>query len=130
MPALAAKPDWNTTQASTFLNRAMRRSSSMCSVMVPEMVRTAPEPAPYFFAASTCGFHQLGMIGEPEIIVGGEIDHFASIEAGRGLASRFQHAQALIGAGFAPAIELVAEKGEWFGGGHSTPIVTLQGTSS
>ncbi len=46
VPALAAKPDWKTTHASTFLNAAMRRSSSMWMLMVPAIVRTAPEPAP------------------------------------------------------------------------------------
>src|SRR5665647_1818684 len=30
VPALAAKPDWKTTQASTFLKAAMRSSSCMC----------------------------------------------------------------------------------------------------
>ena len=35
VPALAAKPDWKTTQASTFLKRAIFSSSSMWIFMVP-----------------------------------------------------------------------------------------------
>ena len=65
VPALAAKPDWKTTQASTFLNGAMRRSSSMCRSMVPEMVRTAPEPAPYLRAASMAASTSLGCVVSP-----------------------------------------------------------------
>src|SRR5919206_28116 len=44
VPAFAVKPDWKTTQASTFLKRAIFSSSSMWIFMVPAMVRTAPEP--------------------------------------------------------------------------------------
>ena len=52
MPALAVKPDWKTTQASTFLKAAIFSSSSMWMRMVPAMVRTAPEPTPYFVVAA------------------------------------------------------------------------------
>ncbi len=56
VPAFAVKPDWKTTQASTFLNFAICSSNCMCSCMVPAMVRTAPAPAPYVLAASTAAF--------------------------------------------------------------------------
>ena len=60
VPALAAKPDWNTTHASVCLNSAMRRSSSMWMLMVPEIVRTAPDPAPYFLVAATAASTSFG----------------------------------------------------------------------
>jgi hypothetical protein len=81
VPALAAKPDWNTTQASTFLNAAMRSSSSMCSDMVPEMVRTAPEPAPYLFTCRDRCLLQLRVRGQAEVIVGRQVDDVLAIEA-------------------------------------------------
>ena len=53
VPALAAKPLWKTTTASTFLKAASRVSSSTCIAIVPEMVRTAPEPTPKSRIASS-----------------------------------------------------------------------------
>jgi hypothetical protein len=73
VPALAAKPLWKTTQASTFLKRAIFSSSSMWMRMVPAMVRTAPEPTPN--ARGGDGrFNQLGMVGQAEIVVAGQVD--------------------------------------------------------
>ena len=45
-PVLAVKPDWKVSTASTCLKVASRASSSSCRLIVPAMVRTAPEPAP------------------------------------------------------------------------------------
>src|SRR4029077_335361 len=57
-------------------------------------------------------FNQLGMRGEAEVIVGREIDDFAAIEARLGGAGRFQNAQALIRARFAPGFQLAAQVGQ------------------
>ena len=65
VPALAAKPDWNTTHASTFLKAAIRSSSSMCRLMVPEMVRTAPDPTPNLRTASSAASRSLGCVVSP-----------------------------------------------------------------
>ena len=65
VPALAAKPLWNTTTDSTCLNVASRRSSSMCISMVPEMVRTAPEPTPNFSTASSAACFSFGCVVSP-----------------------------------------------------------------
>ena len=65
VPAFAVKPDWKTTQASTFLKRAIFSSSSMWIFMVPAMVRTAPEPTPYFFVASRAASRSLGCVVRP-----------------------------------------------------------------
>ena len=45
-PVLAAKPDWKVSTASVCLNVARSASSSSWRVIVPAIVRTAPEPAP------------------------------------------------------------------------------------
>jgi hypothetical protein len=60
-----------------------------------------------FLGCLHCGLHQLGMVGEAEVIVAGEVDHLAAIEAGDRLARRFEHAQALVSACFAPGLELL-----------------------
>src|SRR5690348_10358593 len=49
------------------------------------------------------------MRGEPEVIVRGEIDDFAPVEARLGRAGRFQHPQPLIGSGLAPILQLRAK---------------------
>ena len=46
VPALAVKPLWKTTTASTCLNVASWRSSSAWIAMVPAIVRTDPDPTP------------------------------------------------------------------------------------
>ena len=46
IPTLAWYPLLNTSAASVPLKRAMRRSSSSCAVMLPEISRDAPEPQP------------------------------------------------------------------------------------
>ena len=51
-PVLAANPDWNVRTASVCLNAARSASSSSWSVIVPAIVRTAPEPAPNRSTAS------------------------------------------------------------------------------
>ena len=84
----------------------------MCSVMVPEMVRTAPEPAPYFRAASMAASQQLGMSGQAEIVVGGEVDDLLAVEARFGGARRFEDAQALVDAFGFPLVELIVQVGE------------------
>ena len=109
VPALAANPDWNTTHASTFLKRAMRSSSSMCSDIVPEMVRTAPEPTPYFFTGFDGRLAQLGMRGQPQVIVGGQVDDLPAVEARFRGALRFQDAQPLVGALVAPLLQLIVK---------------------
>jgi hypothetical protein len=45
-PVLAVKPDWNVSTAGVPLNSASSASSASCMVIVPAMVRTAPDPAP------------------------------------------------------------------------------------
>jgi hypothetical protein len=95
VPALAVKPDWKTTDASTFLKRAIFSSSSMWIDMVPAMVRTAPEPTPHFSVASKARLAKLGVRGQSQIIVGREVDDFMAVETRNGKLLRFQNAQLL-----------------------------------
>jgi hypothetical protein len=53
--------------------------------IVPAMVRTAPDPTPYFA--------ELGMSGQSQVIVRGEIDYLFSIEGADGGRLVFEYAQ-------------------------------------
>ena len=59
-PVLAVNPDWNVRVASTPLNRASSASSSSWSVIVPAIVRTAPEPAPNRSTAASAAARSRG----------------------------------------------------------------------
>jgi hypothetical protein len=65
VPEFAVNPDWNIRAASAPLNAANRRSSSSCRLMVPAMVRTAPEPAPSSVAALAAASRSLGWAARP-----------------------------------------------------------------
>ena len=64
-PVLAVKPDWKVSTASTCLKSASRRSSSSWRLMVPAMVRTAPDPAPNRRTASMAASRSLGCVLSP-----------------------------------------------------------------
>jgi hypothetical protein len=64
-PVLAVKPDWKVRTAGTCLNSARRRSSSSCRVIVPAIVRTAPDPAPKRLTASMAAFRRRGCVFRP-----------------------------------------------------------------
>ena len=93
VPALAANPDWKTTQASTFLKRAIFSSSSMWIFIVPAMVRTAPEPTPYLRVASSAASRSLGWVVRPEIVVGSEVDDLLAVEGADRRLLVIQHTQ-------------------------------------
>ena len=65
VPALAVKPDWKTREASVCLKAAILASSSMCWLMVPAMVRTEPEPAPYLSIAAWAAAISFGWVVSP-----------------------------------------------------------------
>ena len=65
VPAFDVNPDWNIRAASAPLNSANRRSSSTCRLMVPAMVRTAPEPAPSSAAAFDAASFSRGCAARP-----------------------------------------------------------------
>jgi hypothetical protein len=54
-------------------------------------------------------FPQLRVCGQPQIVVGGEVDHVLAIEARFGGALRFQNAQPLIRSGPLPAFQLLRQ---------------------
>ena len=83
--------------------------------MVPAMVRTAPEPTPNFSRGFERGFAQLGMSGEAEVIVGGQVDDPLAVEgADRGLLV-VEHAQLEVGALLLELVELVGKEAERIG---------------
>ena len=64
-PVLAVKPDWKVSTASVRLKAARRASSSSWRLMVPAMVRTAPEPAPKRRTASRAASLRRGWVFRP-----------------------------------------------------------------
>ena len=79
VPALAAKPLWKTTHASTFLKRAIFSSSSM-------WMRIGPGNRPHRARAHAelarrrqRRLNQLGMVGQPQVVVAGQVDHLAPV---------------------------------------------------
>src|SRR5579872_350788 len=54
-------------------------------------------------------FNELGMRGQPEIVVRGQIDDLSAIEARFGGAGRFENTQTLVCARLPPGLELGAE---------------------
>ena len=62
---LQVKPDWNVRTASTCLKAASAASSSSWSVIVPEIVRTAPEPAPNSRFAASAASRSRGCVLRP-----------------------------------------------------------------
>ena len=64
-PVLQVKPDWKVSVASTCLKRASSASSSSWSAIVPEIVRTAPEPAPKRRSASSDASISRGCVFRP-----------------------------------------------------------------
>ena len=57
---LAVKPDWNVSTASVCLNSASSVSRRSWIVMLPAIVRTAPEPAPKSRVAAMAASLSLG----------------------------------------------------------------------
>ena len=61
---------------------------------------------------------QFGMGGQPQVVIGRQVDHRFAVEARPGGAGRLQDAQALVGAFGAPLCELIVEIGEWMAHRH------------
>ena len=64
-PVLQVKPDWKVSVASTCLKSASRASSSSCRLIVPAMVRTAPDPAPNRSTARMAASRSRGCVFRP-----------------------------------------------------------------
>ncbi len=80
--------------------------------MVPAMVRTAPEPTPYFLRRVQRGFAQLGMGGQPKVVVGGQVDDLLAVESADRRLLVVEHAQLEIGALLLEVVELIGKEGE------------------
>ena len=64
-PVLAVNPDWKVRTASVCLNVASRASSSSWRLIVPAIVRTAPDPAPNRSTASSAARRSFGWVLRP-----------------------------------------------------------------
>ena len=64
-PVLQVNPDWKVSTASTCLKAASRASSSSWRLIVPAMVRTAPEPTPNRSTASSAARFSRGCVLSP-----------------------------------------------------------------
>ena len=98
VPALAVKPLWKTTAASVRLNAASRRSSSMCSAIVPAIGRTDPVPTPKRRDRLERALAQRRVRGQPEIVVGGEVDDRPAVDRGACRLLAVEHPQRAIDA--------------------------------
>ena len=112
VPALAVKPLWKTTTASTFLNSASRRSSSMWISIVPAIVRTDPVPTPNFSIASSAALAQPRMRRQTEIVVRRQVDDRTVVEGGVRLLLVVENAQVAVEVLFFQGIELFAQVGK------------------
>ena len=66
------------------------------------------------------GFAQLGMGGQPEVVVGGEIDDPLAVEGAHRRLLVVEHAQLEIGAFLLEVVQLIGEVGERIGAGSSS----------
>ena len=112
VPAFAAKPLWKTTTASTFLNSASFRSSSMWMAMVPAMVRTEPVPTPNACDRLERLCAQPRVRREPEVVVRREVDDRLVVDGGVRLLLVLEDAQLAVEVLFLQRVELLAEVGE------------------
>ena len=78
-------------------------------LIVPEIVRTAPAPDAEFADRLQRCLAQFGMRGQPQVVVGGQVDHLFAVEARFRRARRFQNAQPLVGALGAPLFQLIVK---------------------
>ena len=77
--------------------------------MVPAMVRTAPDPTPYFLSRLERRLAQLGMRSQPEVIVRGKIDDLLAVKRAHRLLLVFKHAQLEVRALFFELANLFAK---------------------
>ena len=109
---LAVNPDWRVSTASVCLNAASSASSSSWIVIVPAIVRTAPEPAPSCSTASMAARRIRGWWVRPEVVVGREADHAPVVDRGDRALGRRHHAQRPVQVALAQRRQLVVEVGE------------------
>ena len=77
--------------------------------MVPAMVRTAPEPTPHFSIASQGARAELGVSGQPQVVVRRKVDDLAAVEARDRKLLGFEHAQFLVELLLAQFVEFVSQ---------------------
>ena len=73
------------------------------------MVRTAPDPTPYLRVGLERRFAQLGMRGQPQVIVRREVDDMLAVDRGLRRLLILQHAQLKVRAFLFEFVHLVGE---------------------
>ena len=68
-PVLAVNPDWNVRTAGVPLKSASSASRASCIVIVPAIVRTAPESDPELADRGEGRFAETWVVGESEVVV-------------------------------------------------------------
>ena len=128
VPALAVKPDWKTTQASTFL----KRGDFLFELHVDAHGAGDGADGAGAYAVlgdgAVGGFFEFGVVAEAEVVVAGEVDDLAAVIGADGGLRVFKLAELEEGAGLAEVVELGGEVSElasglWAGwfldcGGH------------
>ncbi len=77
--------------------------------MVPAMVRTAPEPYAPFLDRLQGARAELGVSGQPQVVVGGKVDDLVAVEAGDGKLLGFEHAQLLVELLLAQLVQFIGQ---------------------
>ena len=114
-PVLAVKPDWKVRTAGTSLKAASSASSASWMDIVPAIVRTAPTPRPEL--ADGCGGRVADprMVGQAQVVVGGERDQPAVVDRDDRALRRRHHPERAVEVALAQGGDLVGEECERVG---------------
>ena len=125
VPAFAVKPDWKTTQASTFLKRAIFLFQLHVNTHGAGDGAHGARAHAILLRRLQSGFAQLGVRCQPEVVVGSEVDDLLAVEGAHRRLLVLKHAQLEVRAFLLQVVELVGEEGERVGasgdGCHESP---------
>ena len=71
-------------------------SSSLCWSWVPQMKRTEAMPKPWLSRPLMGGGNEIGVVGQPQIVVGTEVQHLLAAHRNPGLLGRGDDAFLLV----------------------------------
>ena len=112
VPALAAKPDWKTTQASTFLKAAILFFQLHVDAHGSGDGAHGAGADAVLLRGGDGGLAQLGVVAQAEVVVAGEVDDLAAVVVADGGLLVVEDAQAEVGAAGAQVVERGGQVGE------------------
>ena len=112
---LEVNPDWKEMVAGAPLNLARRSSNCPCSESVPAMVRTAAGPNAILINGGLGGVAQLLVVGQPQVVVGAEVQHPLAIDRQPRALRRVDGADVVVQALLTQVAQFVAEPLEFIG---------------